>query len=163
MAGPYHIRDEPEPGRLQHLVVNPSWALLAVMLCGAWLAWPWLALNAYALGSPTRRRELAMVGLGFAGTLVLALAVLWLIDHDVITGAIAIRMAVLTIVVWKLGLSYAVFMLQNRTFHVYEHYHGATRNGAIVLVAGFLCRPWVLDLSDAFLWKIIVSGWVNGL
>ena len=57
MRGGYAIADEPEASRLAHLTVRPSMPLLALMLGGAWIAWPWFALNAYAMGSPTRRRE----------------------------------------------------------------------------------------------------------
>jgi len=43
----YRIADEPRPGALSQLAVNPLWPLLAVMLGGTWIAWPWFALNTF--------------------------------------------------------------------------------------------------------------------
>ena len=54
----YRLPDEPKPGRLERLVTDPIWPLFATMLAGAWLGLPWFAFNAFALGSPTRWREL---------------------------------------------------------------------------------------------------------
>ena len=41
----YQIPDEPRPGPLRQLVVAPTWPLLATMLAGCWLAWPWFCFN----------------------------------------------------------------------------------------------------------------------
>ena len=52
----YTIPDEPRPSPWNHLVVRPNAPLLASMLCGAWLAWPWFVVNAIAMG--------ALIGIG---------------------------------------------------------------------------------------------------
>ncbi len=159
MATTYRLHDEPEPSALANWVVNPSWPLLAVMVAGAWLSWPWFAFNAIAMGSPTRKKEIALAVGGFVGTLIIAVVVLALIDRGVIGSRLGIRLAVLAIVGWKLGVSYALYLLQNRTFHIYEYYEGAVRSGARLLAVGvFILRPLIIDLSDSTLWKIIVSG-----
>ena len=48
----YQIADQPIDSSLRDHVVRPGAPLLAVMLCGTWLAWPWFAFNAIAMGSP---------------------------------------------------------------------------------------------------------------
>src|SRR5688500_9955283 len=57
----YHLLDEPSPGRLANLVVNPFWPVLALMLTGGIIGWPWLVLNSLAIGSATKTREIALV------------------------------------------------------------------------------------------------------
>jgi hypothetical protein len=54
----YSILDEPTPGAAARVAVSPLWPVLALLFDGAWLAWPWLALNAFALGVPRRARHL---------------------------------------------------------------------------------------------------------
>src|SRR5262245_19930115 len=53
----YMIMDEPQPGDLARYTVHPLWPLLAMMMCGTLLAGPWVVLNAFAIGSATRRSE----------------------------------------------------------------------------------------------------------
>ena len=77
MTATYRIADEPTPGRLAGLVVNPFWPLLGAMLGGFWLALPWFALNAAALGSATRRREWAYLAGGMAVSAALGGALLY--------------------------------------------------------------------------------------
>jgi len=70
----YRIIDEPRPGPLAQIAVNPVWPFLSVMMAGGWLAWPWFALNAFAIGSARKRAE-ALTVLGAtlaAGALALA-------------------------------------------------------------------------------------------
>lgn len=158
MSAPcYPLVDEPRPGKLGHLVVRPSAPLLAAMLCGGWLAWPWFAFNAVALGSPTRRKELALCGVAVAGTGLLALVAFALVDAGVIRTEATARLAGLAIASWKLGMAYAISTVQERTFHVYEYYGGAIRGAVPLLVAGVWLRPLVLGLVDDRLWRVIVS------
>ena len=74
----YQIADEPAPGDGRgNLVFRPTGPLLAAMLCGSWLAFPWFAANALALGSPTARREVKLALLSIAGIVILAVAALF--------------------------------------------------------------------------------------
>jgi hypothetical protein len=154
----YVIPDEARPGALHNLVVRPSVPLLASMLAGAWLAWPWFAFNAIALGSPTRRRELLMCAAAFAGTAVLAVVLVALVRAGVVVGTTQIRLGLLAIASWKLLMSYWIELVQSRTFHVYEYYGGSVRDARAVLVFGTLARGAVLGLVDDPLWVIIVAG-----
>lgn len=160
MTMAYEIPDEPRPTSLGHLVVQPTAPLLATMLCGAWLAWPWFAFNAIAMGSPTRRREVAMCGIAVGGTVVLAIVVIALWRAGIIDSRTQLRLALLGIATWKLCFAYWVCTVQSRTFHVYEYYGGAVRSAFGLLAAGAVLRPFVLGVVDDPLWIIIVAGGV---
>jgi hypothetical protein len=154
----YLIADEPVDSALRDYVVRPHVPLLASMLCGTWLAWPWFAFNAIAMGSPTWRREVALAAAAFAGTFVLAAIVLMLSYLGVIPNGAPLRLALLAVTTGKLAFSYYLSVVQDRTFHVYEYYGGRVRNASRVLSAGWLISGFVIGLSDHPLWRIIVSG-----
>lgn len=158
MTMTYAIADEPIETQQRHLVVNPSAPLLAEMVCGTWLSLPWFAWNAIAMGSPTRRKELALCVLTLAVTIVLGAAVLALREGGVIESRTVLRFALLGIVTWKLAMTRAIYTLQARTFHVYEYYGGPVRPASYVITTGFILRDFVLGLSGDPLWGIIVSG-----
>lgn len=132
----YRIADEPKPGALQHLVVDPLWPFLAIMFGGAWLSWPWFIFNGFAVGSPSRRRELAIALGGFvasAGALFVlfyAVGIGWLPTGGLPYG-------LLVVVVVKLAVTYWLHVLQASTFEIYTYYGGAVRSGVIVLVAAY--------------------------
>ncbi|HET7505059.1 MAG TPA: hypothetical protein VFK02_28770 [Kofleriaceae bacterium] len=154
----YQIADQPVDSALRDYVVRPHMPLLASMLCGAWLAWPWFAFNAYAMGSPTRKKELALAVAAFAGTLALAGLVLALFRLGVLPDGAPLRLALLAITTCKLAFSYHLSILQERTFHVYEYYGGPVRDARRVISAGWLASGFVIGLSAHPLWRIIVSG-----
>ena len=89
----YHLADEPRPGGLAHLAVQPFWPLLAMMLAGSWLALPWFVVNALAVGSPTRGKEIGLAVLAFAGSLGLVLAVIGGLTSDLIRTDLQIQLA----------------------------------------------------------------------
>jgi hypothetical protein len=155
----YEIADEPSPsGDLGKLVFQPNAPLLAAMMCGAWLAWPWFILNSIAMGSPTRQREIKLSLLAVGGTVALGMLVFGLVDAGIIESALALRIALLGITCWKLGMAYLVSTVQSRTFHVYRYYGGAVQNAGYVLFAGMQLSGFVVDASENPLWHIIVSG-----
>jgi len=155
----YEIADEPTPsGELGNLVFQPNAPLLAAMMCGAWLAWPWFIVNSIAMGSPTKSREIKLALLAFGGSIVLGLIVFGLVDAGVIESALVLRIALLGITCWKLGMAYWIETVQSRTFHVYRYYGGPVQNAGYVLFAGMQLSGWVIDASANPLWRIIVSG-----
>ncbi len=133
MTTGYRIADEPMPGRLAGWVVNPLWPLLAAMLAGFWLALPWFALNGVAMGSATRRRELAWI-VGGAILSAATGAALWWAPIPLR----AFRYGLVALVAWRLAVAYAVYQLQQSTFELHQHFGGAVRSGAMVVVAAAL-------------------------
>ncbi|MGE0548252.1 MAG: hypothetical protein AB7O24_11180 [Kofleriaceae bacterium] len=154
----YAIADEPSETGLGHWVVDPSGPLLASMVCGAWLAVPWFAVNAIALGSPTKRKEIGLCVLTLIGTVVLGWAVLALREAGIIHSITALRFALLGVVTWKVGMMYAIHTIQSRTFHVYEYYDGPVRSSSAVISFGWMASGLVIGLFDDPLWVIVVSG-----
>jgi hypothetical protein len=160
----YIIDDEPaQGGPYQRYIVDPMWPLLAVMMAGVWLGWPWLLFNGKALGSPNWRRQAEILAVGFAGTVALALAIVALWDADIIRTTTHVRLALLTVTVWKLAISYKVHALQSGTFELFVHYGGEPFPGMRVLMLGiYVGRALMLGVIDSVLWLIIISGGVFG-
>ncbi len=157
MTSTYRIEDEPQSSQFSHLVVNPFWPLLGLMFGGTWLAWPWFVVNGFAVGSPTRWRELGWVIGGFIGSTVLAVTIFVLYNNNVIHSDSSIQYAILVLLVWKITVSYTVFTLQARTFELYEYYGGIVRNGIwVLLLATFLGRKAVLTLLPFELWILVM-------
>ncbi len=151
----YRIFDEPRPSQLSHLAVNPIWPLLGVMFGGAWLSWPWFAVNAYAVGSPTRRRELMLALIGFPGTFAVLMGIGWLAQLVGIDSPQSRYLGV-ALSVWKLAVSYWLYVMQARSFGLWEHYGGAARSGMLVIAAAFFLRRPILEAVPQ-LWQIVLG------
>ena len=147
MATAYHIPDEPRPGGLAHMTVNPFWPLLCVMFGGAGLSWTWFMLNGIAMGSPTRKRELGIAVGGLLGNLVLLLGVSGTYERLGVGGELALPYLLLVVVVWKVGVSYVLYMLQAGSFGIYEYYGGAVQNGWFGLILAVVA--WRMLLAPA--------------
>jgi hypothetical protein len=158
----YQIADEPIETSLRAYVVRPSAPLLAIMVGGAWLSWPWFAFNAIAMGSPTKRKEIALCVAAFVGTAVLAQLVITLARAGIIPAGPGEQIALLGVTTFKLTITYYISALQERTFHVYEYYGGQVRASGGVLTAAYWLRGLVVGLSDDPLWIIIVAGGLGG-
>lgn len=157
MGSTYRIADEPAPGRLASAVVNPFWPLLAAMLAGFWLALPWFAVNSAAMGSATRRREWAWIAGGLAVSAALGGALLLAVESGAI-GVRAFRYGLVGLVAWRLAVAYAVYALQQPSFELHQHFGGAARNGALVVVAAsFLAPASLLGKEGAQLLALLVG------
>ena len=150
--GTYAIVDEPRPGRLARLAVRPYWPLLAAMVAGGWLAWPWFGFNARALGAPARGRTYAWIAAFVVGTLGFVAA----LDLAATRGWIStpvLSWAVLPVTLFRLTVAYVLFEQQEATSELFVHFGGRVRNGAILTVLGtFLgniwVRPWAAGLGQ---------------
>ena len=152
MAATYQIIDEPQPSALDRLAVNPVWPLLAIMFAGAWLAWPWSALNGFAIGSPTRRRELLLAAGGFAGN---AAIIFGLSQLAGVVSQATMSYLVVGLTVWKLAVSYWLYTLQARAFHLWEHFGGQPKNGILVVIAAaFVTGPLFATIGDG--WRFLL-------
>jgi len=158
MTSTYHIEDEPQPSKLSHLVVNPFWPLLGMMLGGVWLGWLWFVINGFAVGSPTRWRELSWIMIGLLGSIGLAIIILVLDNQGFLQTRSSLQYAGLVLIVWKITISYIVFLLQQRTFELYEYYGGVVKNGIWVLIlAVWFGRKAVLNLLPFDFWILVIS------
>lgn len=153
----YRIPDEPAPSGLGHLIVNPIFPLLSIMFAGAWLMLPWFVFNAFALGSPTRRKELA---LAVAAPLVLLALLLAIgavsVALDLPKGSRPYLLLLLTL--WKLAVAYWLFDLQKHSFALHEHFGGQVRNGVPVLIGGLLMKSTVLKAFGGSGWWLLVAS-----
>ena len=157
-ADSYRILDEPAPSGLGHLIVHPMWPLLSIMFAGVWLSLPWFVFNAFALGSPTRRKELVVAVMGPVGLLALSFGLGMLhVALEMPKGAIPYLLVVLTL--WKLGVAYWLFDLQKQSFALHEYFGGKVRNGMLVVGAGYLLSPMVLKgpFGGAGWWRVLVG------
>jgi hypothetical protein len=136
VAAGYRIIDEPQPGPMASMAVSPIWPLFAIMFGGVWLSWPWFVLNGYAVGSPTRVKELTTVIVGLVGNVAFVIVFGTLASAEVIPRASA-PYFLLVLTVWKLAVSYRVYILQARTFGVYEYFGGLMKNGLLAVIAGY--------------------------
>jgi len=154
VAQGYRIGDEPLPGPLQHLAVNPVWPLLAVMFGGVWLSWPWFVLNGFAIGSPTRRRELGLALLGLAVCIALVAVVVYLVGRDLIEWADA-RYLLVGVTAWKLAVCYWLYTLQSRCYGLYEYFGGKVRSGLYVVLAALFLAPALMRPMPGFLRMVL--------
>jgi hypothetical protein len=139
----YRIVDEPSPSSLERLTVNPFWPLLGSMLAGGWLAWPWFALNSAALGRGRRfDGDLAVLGLGIAVNGALVFAV-----HEALKAGLVQHREYADLVpqAARLTILYVLFLRQQRTYQLFEHFGGTGRNGLFIVMAGAVMRGAVLS------------------
>jgi len=154
----YVIADEPHETSWKHLVVSPTGPLVAEIVVGSWLSLPWFAVNALALGSPTRRKELALCVVQLIVTALLGSLLLWASDRGLIESRTLLQLALLVIVTWKVFVAHSISQLQQRVYQVYELYGGTARATTFVIAGGIVLRPYVQGLFDDPLWDIIVMG-----
>lgn len=153
MSESYKIIDEPAPSAISKLAVNPVWIFLAALFGGAGIGLLWFAVNAFALSSASRMKELAMVCGGLVGTPLIyatlsgALSAGWLGPglvpylHLIVTG-------------FQLLVIYLLHLSQHKSYELFSLYGGASRNGLLVVVALAFLRPQLaeaLGVWSAFL------------
>ncbi len=152
----YHLDDEPRPSALARLAVSPLWPLLAMMLGGCWLSWPWFAFNGWAVGSPTRRKEAEWVAYGFIGSGLLVAGILHLDQRGVFSPTSA-RFALLAVLLWKLLVSYRLYLTQSRSFELYRYYGGQIRSGLFIVALGFFFDARLSRMIESLWLRLVVS------
>ncbi|MGH8079337.1 MAG: hypothetical protein ACREP7_02100 [Lysobacter sp.] len=145
-ASVYRLPDEPLPSGLSRYAVDPLWPLLTLMLAGGGFGLLWFAFNAAALGSPTRWREWGCVALSAVGGPLLAVAIYAAEYHDLLSAA-QTPYASLSILLLKLGIAYALYMMQQRCFEIWEYYGGQARNGMVMMILLAVVGRGALDTS----------------
>lgn len=143
----YSIPDEPKPTAWSKAIVNPMWPLFAFMFINTGVAWLWLIINGIVLGSPTQKQEWLWIGAGVLSIFGFAIGLPIALNHELITERF-IKYALLILLFIKLGISYRVYTLQNRSYPLYEYFHGPVTNGSVLLIILFFL--WnQLRLGDA--------------
>lgn len=135
---------------------NAIWPLLGVMLAGVWLGYPWALYNTWAVDGEGRaaQAKTLFVSLGFI--LALSFGVVWLVEEEWMSIRV-FRYVWTAVIVLKLWGPHRVFMTQNREVELREYFGATLRNGAIILVAGIMARPHVLDAIDIIWLKIALA------
>ena len=152
----YRIDDEPQPSALAKWVVDPLWPLFAIMFGGAVLSWAWFVWNGFAVGSPTKRRELGLAIGGLLGSALLLFGLVGLYASEAL-GELGFKYALIVLTVWKLGVSYWLYILQGRSFHLYQYFGGEVKNGFfLAFIGGFLFRRAFTDLGLGSFWTAIL-------
>ena len=118
----YRIADEPRPGRLNRLVLNPFIIFLLSMLLTFVVGCVWLLFNAFAMGSPYAKRNLFVV-IGSVVVFVIAyfggIAVLSASALPIETFAPYLRLA---FTVFWIVLCYYLFMSQMKVYPIFQYY-----------------------------------------
>lgn len=141
MGARYEIPEEPPPGPLARIAVRPFWPFFGTMIGPGPLGWAWFLLNSFATRSPSRWREVVITAVG---------SIVWLI-------AVVVQMQVferypdatpyiaIVVITVNLGVGYALWLEQNRSFHLWERMGRPVANGlfgvvAILLLLGPMSR-----------------------
>ena len=131
----YRIVDEPTAGPLDRAVVSPTWPMFAMMLGGAWLAWPWFLFNAWAMNSPRLARNIAWVVGGLAVSVGIAGAAVFLFQANILPKG-AMPYVAIAIILWKLLVTYVLTLDQERSFELHQYFGGTVASGMWVMLIG---------------------------
>jgi hypothetical protein len=93
-------------------------------------------------------KEFAWAVAGFLGIGAWVVVLGALLDLGII-GVEQGPWATIALVLWKLAISYRLYMLQASTFEIYAYFGGVVRNGAIAVFIGYL------------VWARFLSGWLE--
>ncbi|RDH42814.1 hypothetical protein [Zooshikella ganghwensis] len=130
----YTIPDEPTPSTLAKLAVRPMWPLFALMFVNTGVSWLWFIANSFFQGSPYLKKEVAWIALGLAGSCLGVFAIATALSQGFIDESM-IPYLLIILTVWKLGISYKIFVLQNNSFELFEYFQESVSNGAIPFIA----------------------------
>lgn len=150
----YRILDEPLPGRLAHLSADPFWVVLGLMLGGGLIGWPWFVVNALAIGSATKRREIGLCALSLA--LLAGYVLLLELGYDAHWfGERAVRYLLIGLPAIKMGLGFIIYRMQARSFALYSYFGGHVNRRAGLLVLLAFAAPFGMGHHGA-LWKLVL-------
>ncbi len=142
-ASNYRIVDEPAPGGLARFVVDPFWPLLATMMASSLLGYAWLIFNSFAVGSPTRGREIAYCVAGVVGAVIVLVGGGIAYENGWITET-QVRYLALPVIACKLLAAYLVCFSQQRALELFEYFGGEKQNGVVGLIIAIVIVRVVL-------------------
>lgn len=156
-ANTYRIEDEPTPGSLARLAVQPLWPLLGMMLGGFAFGMAWFVFNGFAVGSPTRWKECLLAVVGLAGTVLITGTWVVAMDMGYLPDDALAKYAVLPMLIWRLAIGYSIYMMQARSIELYEYFGGELRNGLPLVVIFALLRAKIMVLVPNTLWTALTG------
>ncbi|WP_308364894.1 MULTISPECIES: hypothetical protein [unclassified Microbulbifer] len=156
MASAYQIIDEPKPGRLSRFTVDPMWPLFAFMFGGPFISWAWSLFNSFALGSPSRNREIIAVSLGLLGYFAVLTAMM---TSETLRelGPVYIRLA---LVVVSLFACYYIYLKQSAACEIYQYFDGVLMNG----IPGVILAYFVGSKLEQMVMTQVLTGlqqWIS--
>jgi hypothetical protein len=131
--GRYPIVDDRRPGGLERYCVDPYWVMLALLLGGAWLGWPWFVLNAFALGATSKWREIGLVGASIALSFLLVGVLLYARSARWISSQV-FQYLVVVVPALKLGLGFLAFRSQEVSHAAYRYFGGDDQQGGVFVL-----------------------------
>jgi hypothetical protein len=148
MTTRYTLLDEPRRSGLSEWCVNPLWIFLACLLGGISIGWAWFLWNSFALGSATKKKEVALVLLGVAGS-----AAFWFLAFRLLEGGQLSSSGLpyfhLLLTALQLGVTYLLHLAQQRSFELHEYFGGRVRNGMMLLIGlSVLRQPLAQKLGN---------------
>ena len=153
MQASYKIIDEPAPTAISRVAVNPIWIFLASLFGGAGIGLLWFAVNAFAISSASRKRELLLVGGGLIGTPLIFVTLSGLLSSGWL-GQGALPYLQLVVTGFQLLVIYGLHLSQHKSYELFSLYGGVSRNGVLLVVALAVLRPRLaeaLGVWSAFL------------
>ncbi|WP_237057442.1 hypothetical protein [Microbulbifer sediminum] len=159
MAAGYQIIDEPRPGNLSRLTVDPLWPLLSFMFGGVFISWAWSVFNSAVMGSPTRNREIMAVAFGLLGYFALLFGMDFLVRSELVAGLSHSYTRIL-LIGFALVPSYYIYLKQSAAFELYEYFGGAVFNGIPLLVVAYLVGGKLQQYLVAAVWNG-VQPWIR--
>jgi len=136
----YKIVDEPEPGVLSSITVNPIWPLFGYMFGGSFFSWAWYGANSYAIGSPTKKKKLLGIITGIFLVLVYFFILVMLNALGIIPDGLN-KYLRLVVVVIHLTTFYTLYYLQSQPFEIYQYFGGKVNPGFFGVVVSFVIGP----------------------
>lgn len=148
----YKIIDEPAPTAISRIAVNPVWIFLASLFGGAGIGLLWFALNAFAISSASRLRELGLVCVGLVGT-PLIFVTLGALTQLGWLGSGLVPYLHLVVTGFQLMVIYLLHLSQHKSYELFSLYGGTGKNALLLVVALAFLRPQlakVLGVWSAF-------------
>lgn len=158
MASGYKIPDEPLPSAWARFTCDPNVIVTAGMVGGSWLAAPWFAFNAFAVGSATQRREMILAAAMPIATSLFGMLLTLLVGHFGWPFRVVHYGALLVYVV-KFALLYELQRKQAVTVGIHRYLGRSVMQGWPLVALGYFGRSFVVQyafgVSDWLGWAVI--------
>ena len=143
----YTIIDEPRPGSLARLAVDPLWPFLALMVGGPWVGLPWFVFNGVAIGSASLRKEITWALVALVTQVAIWSGVIVLVGALGL-GKLELGYLRFVPIVSMMTWGYVLHFNQARSAQLFVHFGGRLHLGWPLAIGASVARPWVADALD---------------